>query len=233
MRERLDNLMSLDRRQWTVGALSGLAYLLFVAIPTDLIDTPFFGREIPPTWWSWPSLIVTTVLVTVLTATYIKPTWQKDAEDMAAARATEGTPDTPTGTAPTCSADHVAASGTNAADAASAPALASPATSDISDGTGPATDNTSPSATDEERPSRAGMLGAALAYFAVGCPVCNKLVLLALGWNGAITWFEPFQPVLQVAAVLLLAWALERRLKNLYSCEPTAPRARATVGSSA
>ncbi|NCD17599.1 MAG: hypothetical protein EOL91_09890, partial [Actinobacteria bacterium] len=62
-----------DSRQITVGVLAGLSYLLFVAIPTDLIPNPVFGREIPPTWWSWPSLIVTTVLVAALTASYIKP----------------------------------------------------------------------------------------------------------------------------------------------------------------
>ena len=37
-----------DSRQITVGILSGLSYLLFVAIPTALIPTPVFGREIPP-----------------------------------------------------------------------------------------------------------------------------------------------------------------------------------------
>ncbi len=56
-----------DSRQITVGVLAGLSYLLFVAIPTALIPNPVFGREIPPTWWSWPSLIVTTVLVAALT----------------------------------------------------------------------------------------------------------------------------------------------------------------------
>ncbi len=69
-----------------------------------------------------------------------------------------------------------------------------------------------------ERASRLGIAGAAAMFFAVGCPVCNKLVLLALGSAGAMTWFEPIQPLLQVAAVVLLAWALRRRLLGEISC---------------
>ena len=55
----------------------------------------------------------------------------------------------------------------------------------------------------------------------MGCPVCNKLVLLALGSAGALTWFEPVQPVLQVLAIALLAWALRRRLRGELSCPTT------------
>ena len=42
-----------------------------------------------------------------------------------------------------------------------------------------------------------------LAWFAVGCPVCNKLALLALGYSGAITWFTPVQPFLALGALIL------------------------------
>lgn len=63
-----------------------------------------------------------------------------------------------------------------------------------------------------------GWVGGLLTYFAVGCPACNKLVLLALGSAGAMTWFEPFQPILQGAAVLLLLWALRSRLLGDLSC---------------
>ena len=51
----------------------------------------------------------------------------------------------------------------------------------------------------------AGMAGAFVSFFAVGCPVCNKLVLLALGTSGAVTWFAPIQPYLAVASVVLMA----------------------------
>ena len=144
-------------RSWTlrrrvVALASAAAFVVLVAVPTDLIDTPVFSREIPPTWWAWPSLGVSALLGGLLVATYV-------------------------------------ASG--------------PATLELNSSQGA---------------RRGGWIGGALTYFAVGCPVCNKLVLLALGSTGAITWFEPFQPVLQVAAIFLLFWALRGRLKFVNSC---------------
>lgn len=140
-------LRSFSPRRWAVAAVSGTAFALLVAIPTDLIDTPLFGREIPPTWWAWPSLVVSSVLAGLLVATYVAaPTQDTDAA------------------------------------------------------------------------GRGGWIAGALTFFAVGCPVCNKLVLVALGSAGAMTWFEPVQPVLQLVAVALLAWALRRRLLDQVSC---------------
>lgn len=66
--------------------------------------------------------------------------------------------------------------------------------------------------------SRAGMAGGLLTWFAVGCPVCNKLVLLALGYTGALTWFAPVQPVLAVAGLALTAGALLVRLRGQVAC---------------
>ena len=60
--------------------------------------------------------------------------------------------------------------------------------------------------------------GGVLAAFAVGCPICNKLVVAALGASGAMTFWAPLQPVLGVLSILLLAWALRRRLKNEFAC---------------
>ncbi len=57
-----------------------------------------------------------------------------------------------------------------------------------------------------------------LAFFAIGCPVCNKLVVLALGSTGALTWFGPVQPVLGVVALVLLAAALRARLRGEQAC---------------
>ena len=70
----------------------------------------------------------------------------------------------------------------------------------------------------EEQGARRGMLGGLLTFFAVGCPVCNKIVLLALGSAGAMQWFAPVQPLLAVAAVVALAWALHTRLRGERSC---------------
>ena len=47
--------------------VAAIAYTLLVAVPTDLVDTPVFGREVPPTWWSWPALVVSSVLAALLT----------------------------------------------------------------------------------------------------------------------------------------------------------------------
>lgn len=57
--------------------------------------------------------------------------------------------------------------------------------------------------------------GPLLAFFAIACPVCNKLVLLALGTSGALGLWAPLQPYLAVVSLLLLVgavgWAWYRR----------------------
>ncbi len=73
---------------------------------------------------------------------------------------------------------------------------------------------------------RWGGFGGALTFFAVGCPVCNKVVLLALGTSGALEYFGPLQPILAIGSVALLAWALHQRLRNTQSCTATAPSTR-------
>lgn len=70
----------------------------------------------------------------------------------------------------------------------------------------------------ERRTSRFGLAGGLLAWFAVGCPVCNKLALLALGYAGAITWFAPVQPFLAVGALALTGVALVARLRGQVAC---------------
>ena len=69
-----------------------------------------------------------------------------------------------------------------------------------------------------DRASKLGMAGAVVSFFAVGCPVCNKLVLLALGTSGAITWFAPIQGYLALASVALMAVALRARLRGEIAC---------------
>lgn len=68
---------------------------------------------------------------------------------------------------------------------------------------------------------RIGTLGGFITFFAVGCPVCNKLVLIALGSSGAISWFAPIQPFLAVISLLFMLWALNVRLINQDSCSLT------------
>lgn len=153
-------LASWPARRWLVVAGASLAYTLLVAIPTDLVDTPVFGREVPPTWWAWPALVTSSVLAALLTASYVAMTGAETDADVG--------PDAGT-----------------------------------------------------DRAARGGWVGGALTFFAVGCPVCNKLVLLALGSAGAMTWFEPVQPLLQLAAVALLLWALRVRLRGEVACRVT------------
>ena len=69
-----------------------------------------------------------------------------------------------------------------------------------------------------DRPSRFGSLGGLLSFFAVGCPICNKVVVIALGTSGALTWFAPVQPYLGIFALGLLAWALRVRLRGEVAC---------------
>ncbi|MFI7490480.1 cytochrome c biogenesis CcdA family protein [Micromonospora echinaurantiaca] len=139
-------------RRWVAAVAGAVTTTVVIAVPTDLIDTPYFSRDVAVTWWAWPVLVVTAALSGLLLATYV------------AARA----------------------------------------------GTGEA-------AAGRGEP-RTGVLGATLSLFAVGCPVCNKIVLVALGYSGAMSWFAPAQPVLAVASVVLLAWALRRRLAAERAC---------------
>jgi len=76
-----------------------------------------------------------------------------------------------------------------------------------------------------DKAAKVGTVGGFLAFFAVGCPVCNKLVLLALGASGAMSWFAPVQPFLAVASVIVMAWALHIRLKGMASCKVASPEA--------
>jgi hypothetical protein len=62
---------------------------------------------------------------------------------------------------------------------------------------------------------RPGTYGAAtyLAALAVGCPICNKVVVLLLGVGGALTVFQPLQPLLAAGSLALLGYALTLRLR--------------------
>lgn len=81
-------------------------------------------------------------------------------------------------------------------------------------------------ADDLDRPGKAGGLGGLLTFFAIGCPTCNKLVVIAIGTTGALDWFAPAQPLLAVASIVLLVLALRARLRVSDSCRIADPGAR-------
>lgn len=128
------------RRRLVRAGLMGALALLVVGVPTDIIETPLFSREIPVRWWEYPILGATVLL----TAAWF--------------------------------------------------AIQGPAPS--------------------QRESRAPMGGVLLSVFAVGCPVCNKLVLLALGTSGALSIWAPLQPFLAVIALVLLGFAVLQRWRR-------------------
>ncbi len=132
-------------RTWSARRFAlalGVAVLAAVVtgVPTDLIDTPLFGRQVGVTDWAYPVWIASSLLTGLLVATAL-------------------------------------------------------------------------------RPGRPAVGGGLLALFAVGCPVCNKPVLLLLGTSGALDWFAPIQPVLGGLAVVALAVALFVRLRAQAVCD--------------
>ena len=73
-------------------------------------------------------------------------------------------------------------------------------------------------ATVSAAPGRAGIMANVGSVLAVGCPVCNKLVVAAIGVSGALNVWAPIQPLIAAASLALLGWALWRRLTALRSC---------------
>jgi len=70
--------------------------------------------------------------------------------------------------------------------------------------------------------------GGFLSFLAVGCPICNKLVLLLLGTSGALTYFAPAQLYIGIASLALLGWALHLRVQAInLSCCATPQQAEA------
>ncbi|MEU4710871.1 hypothetical protein AB0G00_31030 [Nocardia salmonicida] len=69
----------------------------------------------------------------------------------------------------------------------------------------------------------AGLFATLASAFAVGCPVCNKLIVALLGVSGALSIWAPLQPVIAVASLSLLVWALRRRLMGERVCVASTP----------
>ncbi|MEW5990387.1 MAG: hypothetical protein AB1736_03455 [Chloroflexota bacterium] len=65
-------------------------------------------------------------------------------------------------------------------------------------------------------------LGGVAAYLAIGCPICNKVVVAALGVSGALSYFAPLQPIIGAGSLTLLgatlAWRLRDRARRCERC---------------
>jgi hypothetical protein len=131
---------------WAAALVVAAVAFVVVAVPTDVLPNPVFGRQVPVRWWEPVLLALSSVLVGMV--------W--------AARRT-------------------------------APDL--------------------PPSPDEAAGRRRSVVATGLTFLAVGCPTCNKLVLVALGTSGALSWFAPIQPALGAAAVVLLVVTLRRSLR--------------------
>lgn len=149
----LSTIRTWSLRHVLIAGIAAVLVALAIGLPTDVIANPVFGRPVPVTWWSYPTLAITAVLGGLLAATYVS--------DRAGASA---------------------------------------------------------SLDDTDASTRRGGLAGILSFFAVGCPVCNKLVIVALGTTGARQWFEPIQPALAVVSIGLLVWALRGRLRSSTAC---------------
>ena len=80
-----------------------------------------------------------------------------------------------------------------------------------------------PAIEEETRSAKWGTFGGLMTFFAVGCPVCNKLALIALGYTGALTYFAPIQPFFAVIALIVTGIALLYRLRGQVYC-PIKPK---------
>ncbi len=66
--------------------------------------------------------------------------------------------------------------------------------------------------------SRRALGASVLSTFAIGCPICNKLVVGLIGASGALSYWAPLQPVLGVLSITLLATGLYVRLRGAVAC---------------
>src|SRR5690625_5950194 len=67
-------------RHFVVAALAGGAVAVLIGVATVLIPNPVFARDIPPVWWNYPVWILTSALMGLLIATYLRPSGSQECE---------------------------------------------------------------------------------------------------------------------------------------------------------
>ena len=149
-------------RRWGVAVVAAALAALATGVPTGIVETGFYTRMTPVTWWNYPVWAASAALAGLIAATYVR----------------DGGP-----------------------------------RSQAAGGAG-------------------STLGATLlTAFAVGCPVCNKLVVALIGVSGALGYWAPLQPALGVFSIAILGAALALRLRGAASC--AAPAAAETPAAGA
>lgn len=144
----MDHLSTLGPATWLRALPIALLAAVVIAIPTDIIETGFFYRPIPPKAIDYVILAITASLIGLIFA--IRP-----------------------------------------------------------------------NLSDESVRQEARTLGGGfVSLLAVGCPVCNHIVVALVGTSGALSWWAPVQPIVGVLAIGLLLWTLRMRLRtyDLTSC---------------
>lgn len=53
--------------------------------------------------------------------------------------------------------------------------------------------------------------GGILGFLSFGCAVCNKVLILLLGFIGVITYIEPYQPLIGLVGIILLGYAVYKK----------------------
>ena len=57
--------------------------------------------------------------------------------------------------------------------------------------------------------------GGLLSTLAIGCPICNHVVVALIGISGALVYWAPLQPVVGATAVVILLWTLHKRFQAI------------------
>lgn len=141
----IEQLRSLPRDVPFLMVPYALAAAVIIGVPSDLIDTPFFGRPVETRPLDYVILAITALLIGLIFAIRVP---------------------------------------------------------------------------DDEVDETRTVWGGFAAFLAVGCPVCNQAVVALIGTSGALSWWAPVQPLVGLAAIGLLVYALKRRLDTyqLTSC---------------
>jgi hypothetical protein len=159
LRLGLAGLRSWPARRWLAAVLVGTAAALLMGVPTGIVETSFYHRMTPVTWWDYPVWAASAVLVGLTAATYVRVRGRDEEQAPDRTRRTVG--------------------------------------------------------------------ATMLSTFAVGCPICNKLVVGLIGVSGALSYWAPLQPVLGVLSIGLLTTGLVVRLRGAIVCRvPAMPDLR-------